>query len=210
MRIRHAALVVLAASFPAAAIGQSTSHSQRSSREAELVIEALALKPGDTVAEIGAGDARFSFRFAEVVAPDGRVYANELGADRVRRIQDGADRRELANLIVVEGAVDDTKLPTECCDYMVMRHVYHMLTDPEPMARSFYQALKPGGTLLILEGDPQPGRRNATGVPANRAGMGIDPKIVIEELSAAGFVFDRRLPDWAGSDYALAFRKPQR
>jgi hypothetical protein len=38
--------------------------------------------------------------------------------------------------------------------------------------------------------------------------MGIDPQIVIDELSAAGFVFDRRVPDWVGSDYALLFRKP--
>ena len=76
------------------------------------------------------------------------------------------------------------------------------------MANSFFRSLKPGGMLLIMEGDPQPGRSNAKGVPANRAGMGIDPQIVIDELSAAGFVFDRRVPDWVGSDYALLFRKP--
>lgn len=183
---------------------------RRSSGEIELAIRALELEPGDIVAEIGAGDARFSFRFAEVVGPDGRVYANELGEANARRIRQEAERRGLANVVAVEGAVDRTNLPDECCDAMTLRHVYHMLTDPAPMAASFFQALKPGGVLLILEGDPQPGRPNARGVPANRAGMGIDPKIVIEELSAVGFAFERRVPDWIGSDYALVFRKPQK
>jgi len=207
-------IVIAASSPPLAATGpaddvQGRRSSERNAREVELAVEALGLKPGGAVAEIGAGNARFSLRFAEVVGPEGRVYANELGASKVRRIQQAADRRKLANLIPVEGAVDDTKLPDGCCTAMVMRHVYHMLTRPEPMAASFYRALKPGGALLILEGDPQPGRRNAPGVPENRAGMGIDPQIVIDELTAAGFEFDRRVRDWVGSDYALLFRKPQ-
>jgi predicted methyltransferase len=78
------------------------------------------------------------------------------------------------------------------------------------MAKSFFRALKPGGVLLILEGDPQPRGRNAPGVPANRAGMGIDQQIVMDELTAVGFEFVRRVPDWVGSDYALVFCKPQR
>jgi predicted methyltransferase len=199
---------VLALATPVAISGQSNGMSGRSAREIELAVDVLGLKPGDTIAEIGAGNARFSLRFAEVVGAGGRVYANELGADRVRRIQERAERQNLTNVTAVEGALDDTNLPENCCDYVVMRHVYHMLTAPEPMAKSFFRSLKPGGMLLIMEGDPQPGRSNAKGVPANRAGMGIDPQIVIDELAAAGFVFDRRVPDWVGSDYALLFRKP--
>jgi ubiquinone/menaquinone biosynthesis C-methylase UbiE len=208
-RLTAALLLVAFASQP---LLTAQSHNQpsggRSSKEVELAVDALGLKEGATVAEVGAGDARFSFRFAEVVGQQGRVYTNELGASTVRRIQQQAEQRQLSNLIAVEGAVDDTKLPDACCDAMMMRLVYHMLTQPEPMARSFFRALRPGGVLLILEGNPHPGRRNAAGVPDNRAGMGIDPKIVIEELTAVGFEFDRRVPDWVGADYALLFRKP--
>lgn len=185
-------------------------HMPRGSQEIDLAVGALDLKPGVSVAEIGAGDARFTFRFAEVIGPEGRAYANELGAANARRIQEEARRRELGNVIAVEGALDQTNLPDACCEAMMMRHVYHMLTQPQPMARSFFRALKPGGVLLILEGNPQPGRPNAAGVPENRAGMGIDPQIVIEELSAVGFQFDHRVAAWVGSDYALVFRKPSR
>lgn len=149
----------------------------RQAREVDLAIAALELAAGDTVAEIGAGDARFSFRFADVVGPEGRVYANELGAANVRRIQEEAERRRLSHVVAVEGAVDQTRLPDQCCNAMMMRHVYHMLTQPESMTKSFFSALKPGGVLLILEGNPETGRRNAPGVPENRAGMGIDPRL---------------------------------
>jgi predicted methyltransferase len=188
---------------------QRRRRAERASKEIDVAIDTLRLKPGDVVAEIGAGDARFSFRFADVVGPEGRVYANELGASKVQRIQQRADGLKLANLTAVEGAPDGTNLPDDCCDAMVMRMVYHMLTEPEPMARSFYRALKPGGTLLILEGDPEPGRPDARGVPENRAGMGIDPDIVVDELSAVGFQLERRIPEWVGADYALVFRKPR-
>jgi len=194
---------------PAAGAGpDQRDRSERHTREIERTIEVLGLRPDQTVAEVGAGDARFSFRFAEVVGPEGRVYANELDESDVRRIRRRAEEREISNLIAVQGALDDTNLPDACCDAMMMRMVYHMLTRPEPMAGSFFRALKPGGRLIILEGDPDPNGRNARGVPENRAGMGIDPQIVIDELAEVGFVLVQRFPDWVGADYALLFEKP--
>jgi predicted methyltransferase len=176
--------------------------------EIERTIEVLGLEAGKSVAEVGAGDGRFSLAFAEVVGAGGRVYANELDSDDVARIRRRAEEEGFGNLVAVQGAVDDTNLPDGCCDALMMRMVYHMLTDPTPMSRSFYEALKPGGVLAILEGDPEPGQDNARGVPANRAGMGIDPEIVIEEITAIGFELERRISDWTGADYALVFRKP--
>jgi len=209
-RLTRTVRTLVLLSIGVAATAQGVHAEQRGSRaqEIDLAIAAMGLAAGARVAEIGAGDARYSFRFAAVVGPTGHVYVNELGASAVRRLRDRAERESLTNVTVVEGGVDDTNLPDGCCDHMMMRHVYHMMTDPDPMGRSFFRALKPGGTLLILEGDPQPSRRNAKGVPANRAGMGIDPQIVIDELTAAGFVFERKMPEWTGSDYALLFRKP--
>ena len=71
----------------------------------------------------------------------------------------------MANVIDAEGAEHNTNLPDRCCDFIVMRHLYHMLTAPGPMADSFFRSLRPGGKLLIMEGDPEPGRPNAKGVP---------------------------------------------
>ena len=121
-RLRHpypihltVAVVVALMPAPAGVVGADETPQrgggERAAREIDLAIEALGLRPGDAVAEIGAGNARFSFRFAEVVGPKGRVYANELSSSRGQRIQKEAERRSLANLTAVEGAVDDTKLP---------------------------------------------------------------------------------------------------
>jgi predicted methyltransferase len=210
------ALISITCLVIVAAVTAETAQRQRRGRnrdaqqrqEIERTIELLGLKAGEAVAEIGAGDGQFSLRFAEVVGPNGRVYANELDADDVARIRRSAERADLDNLVAVRGAVDDTKLPDGCCDAMMMRRVYHMMTNPVPMSESFFRALKPGGRLAILEGDPEPGRRNADGVPSNRSGMGIDPQIVIDELADVGFVFDRHVEDWSGADYALLFHKP--
>jgi predicted methyltransferase len=210
---RERGVVVAAAPLEPAPTAQRSGQRRRRRagerrEEIERTIEVVGLKAGDVVAEIGAGNGRFSLRFAEVVGPEGRVYANELDADGVERIRRRAEQDDLGNLIAVQGAVDDTNLPDACCDALMMRMVYHMLTDPEPMARSFYHALKPGGVLAILEGDPEPGQDNARGVQSNRAGMGIDPQIVIAELAEVGFQLDRHIKDWTGADYALVFRKP--
>ena len=180
----------------------------RRRQEIERTSELLGLRPGMIVAEIGAGGGQFGFRFAEIVGTEGRVYVNELDPADVKRIRQRAEEQELDNVVAVQGAVDDAELPDGCCDAMMMRMVYHMMTSPVPMSESFLRALKPGGRLAILDGDPEPGRNNADGVPTNRAGMGIDPQIVIDELVAVGFEFDRHIEDWTGSDYALLFRKP--
>jgi len=212
VRIASVACCVLALAVTSgstlAASDTQRDRGRRQTEEIDQAIQVLGLQPGHVVAEIGAGDGRFSLRFADVVGPAGKVFANELSESSLRRIREQAEERGLGNLTTVQGGVDDTNLPDMCCDAMMMRMVYHMLTQPEPMARSFFRALKPGGRLLVLEGDPEPGRPNAPGVPDNRAGMGIDPQIVIEELTDVGFVLSRQIPDWVGADYALVFEKP--
>lgn len=177
--------------------------------EVELIAEALALEPGMVLAEVGAGNGRFSVRLADYVGPAGRVYANELGDRRIRGIEQMIAQSGVENVIAVEGAVDDTNLPEGEIDALTMRMVYHMMTDPEPMNRSFFRALKPGGTMLIIDGYPKNGR-NAPGVPANRSGMGIDPDITIDEVTSAGFEFVRLIEQWPNVGYALVFRKPAR
>jgi SAM-dependent methyltransferase len=177
--------------------------------EVDLVAEVLDLQPGMVFAEIGAGNGRFSVRLADYVGPEGRVYANELGERRIRGIERMIEQAGTENVVAVAGEVDDTNLPEGEIDALMMRMVYHMMTDPEPMNRSFFRALKPSGTMLIIDGYPKSGP-DAPGVPENRSGMGIDPDITIEEVTSAGFEYVRLIERWPNVGYALVFRKPAR
>lgn len=179
------------------------------SAEVDLAARALALTPGMVVAEIGAGSGRFALQLAEFVRPGGRVYVNDLGRRQIQAIEQRIANAGVDDVIAVQGAVDDTNLPAGEMDALTMRMVYHMMTDPEPMDRSFFRALKPGGTMLVIEGYPKNGP-NARGVPANRSGMGIDPQIAIDEITGAGFEFVKTIDPWPSIGYAMVFRKPTR
>jgi precorrin-6B methylase 2 len=73
------------------------------------------LKPGMTVADVGAGFGAWTVQFAKLVGPSGRVYATDIGEKQLAALQDYAKREGLANVTVIEGAVNSTNLPAPCC-----------------------------------------------------------------------------------------------
>ena len=84
--------------------------------EITRLAQLLQWKPGAVVADIGAGDGSYSFAAAEKVGQTGRVYATEIDPDKLKALKAEATKRKLQNVTVVEGAADDTKLPSSCCD----------------------------------------------------------------------------------------------
>ena len=108
-------------------------------------------KPGTVVADIGAGDASYSFAAAEKVGPSGRVYATEIDTDKLKTLKAEVAKRKLQNVMVVEGAADDTKLPSNCCDTIFLRHVYHHIMQPREFDKNLVRSLKPGAYLAIID-----------------------------------------------------------
>jgi SAM-dependent methyltransferase len=104
-------------------------------------------------------------------------------------------------------------LPAGCCDAALLRGSYHHITDPAAFTADLYHALRPGGTVAVLEFPP---RRwlgaiaPVKGVPANRGGHGIPTDVLIREMTAAGFEVDRLIPGWFLDIYCVVFRKPER
>lgn len=79
------------------------------------------------------------------------------------------------------------------------------------MNRSLFDSLKRGGRLAIIDFEPEPGSRRPDGVPINRGGHGITPRAVEEEITSAGFIFDRMILRWPspeGGYFLMLFRKP--
>jgi len=181
------------------------------SDQVSRLAKAMAWKTGQTVADIGAGDGQYAFAASALVGEQGKVYATELDEKKFRAIKDEVKQRGLKNVIVLQAAEKDTNLPENCCDDIFLRRVYHHLTAPQEIDARLMRNLKPGGLLAIIDFPPRKwltATSPVKGVPENRGGHGIPQKILVGELTAAGFTLEQTIDDWPEDDYCVIFRKP--
>jgi len=165
-------------------------------RETARITEVLGLEPGMTVADVGAGDGTFSAFMAEQVGDSGQVFSTEVTDENVAEIRETV--AALDNVTVVLGALDDTNLPQDCCDRILLRRVFHHFLDPpDVMVQSLYRSLKPGGVIAVVDFGP-------------RGDHGTGTDALTEEMTRNGFELVRRVEDWPGGgrDYCVLFRRP--
>jgi ubiquinone/menaquinone biosynthesis C-methylase UbiE len=162
-------------------------------------------KQGTAVADIGAGDGSYAFAAADVVGASGKVFATEIDKEKLAKLRDEITKRNLRNVDVVESGDVETNLPASCCDAIFLRRVYHHLTKPLEFDASLIRSLKPGGKLAIIDFPPHPEYGKVKGVPKDREDHGIQQKILIDELSRAGFQLDKVVDDWPTNDYCVLF-----
>jgi ubiquinone/menaquinone biosynthesis C-methylase UbiE len=117
----------------------------------DTALDVLKIARGSTVADIGAGSGYMTMRLANRVGPDGTVYANDIQPQMLQILQRRVERAKLTNVVLVQGAIDDPKLPAGAVDLELMVDVYHELSRPQEMLRALRNALKPNGRLVLLE-----------------------------------------------------------
>jgi SAM-dependent methyltransferase len=160
---------------------------------------ALALTAGKTVADVGAGKGELTRALAREVGPAGRVYSTEIDAARLKELP------RLGNVTVLEGHGHATGLPPNCCDAIVLRRVYHHLTDPASFNASLLQALRPGGVLAVIDFPPP--------FFWGRGALGVAAEEVVAEVAGSGFEPLQLIDDWPGrgplGSYCALFRKPR-
>jgi len=117
----------------------------------EGALNAIGLRPGMVVADIGAGTGYMSLRMAKRVGPSGKVYANDIQPEMLRRLRQNADKAQLKNVETVLGSDDDPKLPAGQMDLVLLVDVYHEFSQPQKMLRKIRESLKPSGRLVLLE-----------------------------------------------------------
>ncbi len=125
---------------------------EREDEEApEVALNVLNIPKGASVADIGAGSGFVTVKLSARVGPEGRVYANDIQPQMLQMLQQRLTRQKIANVTLVQGTVDDPKLPPGSVDLELMIDVYHELSQPQAMLRHLRDALKPGGRLVLLE-----------------------------------------------------------
>jgi predicted methyltransferase len=207
--------LALALVFLSQAAAQQTALTDAQIKSAELevpqLVDILGLKPGMTVADVGAGFGAWTTRLSRFLGPAGRVYATDIGAAQLAQLRQSVANEKLTNVTVIEGAPASTNLPPACCDAIVIRDAYHHLTEPDAMVRSFAAALKPGGRLAVIDFPPRPNSEVPAGVRPNRGGHGVPPEIIQGEVGAA-LTHVRTIPAWSpksepASLFLVLFRK---
>ena len=117
----------------------------------EMVIQAMEIREGMTVAEIGAGTGFFSRRLAKAVGPSGKVYAEDIQPEMLDLLKQNIAKEGITNIIPVLGTETDPKLPAKGIDRILLVDVYHELQKPEPMLAAIRDSLAPGGTVTLVE-----------------------------------------------------------
>lgn len=168
----------------------------------------LRLAPGMSVADVGAGRGEMAVALAAEIGPSGRVYATDIDPEALEQIRTRVAAAELRNVTILEARARDTGLPTSCCDAVVLRRVYHHLSDPAATNLDLLRALRPGGVLAIIDFPPM-----FSWLWPWRTGHGVAAGLVVEEVTAGGFTLVKVIEDWPGrgplKSYCAIFRKPE-
>ena len=183
--LKRACLALIVAALVVSAGMAQTA--QEDAADAERLIRALDVKPGSIVGEVGAGGSgALTIAMAKVVGEAGRVFTNEVNKDRVRTLEQAVEKAGLKHVTVVEGRPAETNFPSQCCDAIFMRNVYHHFGDPPAMNASLRDSLKPGGRLAIIDFTP-PGGDAAPGGRGEDNQHGVSAPTLEAELKSAGF-----------------------
>lgn len=166
---------------------------ERANREEEegvsLLLANMANKPGEIIADIGAGSGYHAKKMAAQVGATGKVYAVDIQPEMLNYIEKTAKKAGLQNIELVLGTVSGTNLPAQSVDKILLVDVYHEFDFPKEMASSMLNALKPGGKLYLIEY-----RAEDPDVPIKPLHK-MTEKQAVMELAAAGFKFVENMPN---------------
>lgn len=117
----------------------------------DLLIEALKLREGEVVADIGCGSGFISRKIARKIGKSGVIYGVEIQQEMLDLLAKRMEQFKVTTVKPVLGTTTDPKLPAESCDTMILVDVYHEFDFPYEMIRNMIAGLKPGGRIVFVE-----------------------------------------------------------
>lgn len=130
--------------------------------EAEQVMELAQIKPGMSVADVGAGQGYYTVRLAPAVGPKGRVLAEDIMPGVRDALSDRVQRENLENVAVKLGTPDDPMLPAQSFDRVFLVHMYHEVQSPYAFLWHLRDGVKPDGLVVVVDSN-RPVKRH--GIP---------------------------------------------
>ena len=171
---------------------------QTSYQPPEIVLKAIDLEEGMVIGEIGAGRGRYSVILAEAVGKKGLIYANDIDKEDLDYLNLRCERDGISNISIIRGKEKDPLLPDNELDMIFIVNSYHHFSSPVLLLKNAHPALKPSGTLVIIEGVPgRYGRGSTHATPKED---------LISQAKEAGYSFDRVAAELQRDDIYI-FRK---
>lgn len=168
------------------------------------IVDAVAPQLGQAIADVGAGTGLFTRLFAARVGPQGRVYAVDIAKAFVEGNLQRARAARLQNIVGIVSTQTDTRLPENSVDLAFVCDAYHHFEDPQAMLASIRRALRPGGTLVVIDFERIPGTSPGWILKHVRAGK----EEFRREIEAAGFRFTEEVK-LMRENYVLRFTRDQ-
>ena len=168
------------------------------------LVEAMSLKPGMVVADIGTGTGYMLPYLSQAVGPQGHVLAEDIFPDFLEKAKATASERKLANVEFIKGSETDPSLPDNGVDVVLGLDTYHHWNYPEKMLAALHRQLRDGGRLVIVEYYKSP-----DAMPGGRAMQHIrlDAPDVIKEIESNQFRLLSQHDHVKGSQYMAIFEK---
>jgi cyclopropane fatty-acyl-phospholipid synthase-like methyltransferase len=167
-----------------------------SSQQPDRVVAALDLQPGNRVADLGAGGGYFTFRFAEAVGPDGRVYAIDIDPDMIAYLNDRVTESGYRNVETIEASAADPRLAPASVDLLFTCNTYHHIGDRTEYFARAKVTLRPGGRVAIID-------MNGEGWFAWLFGHATAPETIRSEMEAAGYTLAQQHDFLSGQSFLV-------
>ena len=163
--------------------------------EADDIMKRAGIRPGMTVADIGAGEGYYTVRLAKRVGAKGRVLAQDIMPEVIEALSRRITRENWDNVSVRLGAAEDPRLPENSFDRIFMIHMYHEIAEPYAFLWHLSPALKRDGELIVVDANR----------PTDQHGT--PPRLLACEMAAVGFRLEELIPKPTAGGYFARFKR---